>query len=87
MSIPYVNIIYSYLFGSISFFVIAMVLTLYPLYLLFVYGFVNMPKKRINIAAQKINKLRFEGFMQKLQHEVRLTSYFSFVLKVFYTIL
>uniref|UniRef100_A0A1I7W1Z3 ANK_REP_REGION domain-containing protein n=1 Tax=Loa loa TaxID=7209 RepID=A0A1I7W1Z3_LOALO len=62
----------SYLFGSISFFAVAVVLMLYPLYLLFVYGFVNMPKRRINIAAQKINKLRFEGFMQKLQHEVDL---------------
>ncbi|KAL3984752.1 KAP P-loop domain family protein [Acanthocheilonema viteae] len=62
----------SYLFGSVSFFIIVVVLTLYPLYFLFVYGFVNMPKKRINIAAQKINKLHFEGFMQKLQHEVNL---------------
>uniref|UniRef100_A0A158Q798 ANK_REP_REGION domain-containing protein n=1 Tax=Elaeophora elaphi TaxID=1147741 RepID=A0A158Q798_9BILA len=61
-----------YLFGFTSFFIVAVVLTLYPLYLLFVYGFVNMPKKRINIAAQKITKLHFEGFMQKLQHEVNL---------------
>lgn len=49
-----------------------MVLTLYPLYFFIVYGFVNMPKKRINIAARKINKLNFEGFMQKLQHEVTI---------------
>ncbi|KAK6107528.1 KAP P-loop domain family protein [Brugia pahangi] len=66
------NLHSSYLFGSVLFFIAAVVLTLYPLYLLFVYGFVNMPKRRINIAARKINKLRFEGFMQKLQHEVNL---------------
>lgn len=33
-------------------------------------------KKRINIAAQKISKLRFEGFMQKLQHEVSFLIFF-----------
>ncbi|CAG9537947.1 unnamed protein product [Cercopithifilaria johnstoni] len=62
----------SYLFGCVSFFAIAVVLIYYPLYLVLVYGFVNMPKKRINMVAQKINKLRFEGFMQKLQHQVNL---------------
>uniref|UniRef100_A0A8R1XWH9 ANK_REP_REGION domain-containing protein n=1 Tax=Onchocerca volvulus TaxID=6282 RepID=A0A8R1XWH9_ONCVO len=67
-----VNLQSGYFFGSISFFIIAAMLVLYPLYLLFVYGFVNMPEKRINTAAQKISKLRFEGFMQKLQHEVDL---------------
>ncbi|KAM3718098.1 Kinase D-interacting substrate of [Dirofilaria immitis] len=66
------NLQSSYMFGSIPFFLIVAVLALYPLYLLFVYGFINMPKKRINNAAQRISKLRFEGFMQKLQHEVDL---------------
>uniref|UniRef100_A0A915BBV4 NADH dehydrogenase subunit 1 n=2 Tax=Parascaris univalens TaxID=6257 RepID=A0A915BBV4_PARUN len=61
-----------YLFGSLSLFSVSLILLIYPLYIFLIYGFVNAPKRRINSAAQRIHKLRFEGFMQKLQHEVDL---------------
>ncbi|VDM39612.1 unnamed protein product [Toxocara canis] len=62
----------SFLFGAVALFSVSLSLLVYPLYILLAYGFVNAPKKRINFAAQRIHKLRFEGFMQKLQHEVDL---------------
>ncbi|MFH4979103.1 hypothetical protein AB6A40_005812 [Gnathostoma spinigerum] len=64
----------SYLIGSCVLFAIAFMLMVYPLYVFFGYGLANIPKRRINFAAQRIHKLRFEGFMQKLQQEVDLLS-------------
>lgn len=64
------------MFGSISLLSLAFLLFIYPLYLLIFYGLINVPKKRINRAAQIVAEIRFEGFMQKLQQEVRFFKYY-----------
>uniref|UniRef100_A0A0N5AP23 ANK_REP_REGION domain-containing protein n=1 Tax=Syphacia muris TaxID=451379 RepID=A0A0N5AP23_9BILA len=62
----------SYLYCAISFFALCCLLSVYPVYLFLYYGFINTPKRRIEFTVHKLNTLRFEGFMQKLQHEVNL---------------
>ncbi|CAJ0602927.1 unnamed protein product [Cylicocyclus nassatus] len=55
---------------SIAFMTIFLMLTIYPVIILLRYGYTNVPRKRVNEAAQAVLKLRFEGLMQKLQSEV-----------------
>uniref|UniRef100_A0A1I8A8N2 ANK_REP_REGION domain-containing protein n=1 Tax=Steinernema glaseri TaxID=37863 RepID=A0A1I8A8N2_9BILA len=62
----------NYLIAAAIFLVIFVLTIIYPLYILLVYVTTNVPKKRINAAALNVDKLRFEGFMQKLQQEVDL---------------
>ncbi|TMS38043.1 hypothetical protein L596_004856 [Steinernema carpocapsae] len=62
----------NYLIASLIFLGVFVCIAIYPLYILLFYVTTNVPKRRINSAALNVDKLRFEGFMQKLQQEVDL---------------
>ncbi|VDM52189.1 unnamed protein product [Angiostrongylus costaricensis] len=56
--------------ASVAFAAVLLMLTIYPVIMLIRFGYTNVPRKRVNAAARSVHKLRFEGFMQKLQTEV-----------------
>uniref|UniRef100_A0A1I7XDJ4 ANK_REP_REGION domain-containing protein n=1 Tax=Heterorhabditis bacteriophora TaxID=37862 RepID=A0A1I7XDJ4_HETBA len=60
------------LFVSVAFLLVFVMLLIYPLVLLIRFGYINVPRQRVNAAARSVHKLRFEGLMQKLQSEVDL---------------
>ncbi|CDR32811.1 KAP NTPase domain-containing protein [Caenorhabditis elegans] len=60
------------LFIAIAFLCGFVMIAIYPLALIIMYSWTNVPRRRVNAAARNAHKLRFEGLMQKLQTEVDL---------------
>lgn len=60
------------LFISVAFFCGFGMIAIYPIGLITMYAWTNVPRRRVNAAARNAHKLRFEGLMQKLQTEVDL---------------
>lgn len=58
------------LFIAIAFLCGFVMIAIYPLALIIMYSWTNVPRRRVNAAARNAHKLRFEGLMQKLQTEV-----------------
>uniref|UniRef100_A0A1I7UCQ4 ANK_REP_REGION domain-containing protein n=1 Tax=Caenorhabditis tropicalis TaxID=1561998 RepID=A0A1I7UCQ4_9PELO len=60
------------LFIGIAFLCGFVMIAIYPIGLIIMYSWTNVPRRRVNAAARNAHKLRFEGLMQKLQTEVDL---------------
>ncbi|CAO4373905.1 unnamed protein product [Caenorhabditis nigoni] len=60
------------LFIAVAFLCGFVMIAIYPIGLVIMYSWTNVPRRRVNAAARNAHKLRFEGLMQKLQTEVDL---------------
>ncbi|KAK0398477.1 hypothetical protein QR680_002608 [Steinernema hermaphroditum] len=62
----------SYLVAALVLLVIFVATIMMPIYIFLFHVTTNVPKRQINSAALNVQKLRFEGFMQKMQQQVDL---------------
>ncbi|KAK0398478.1 hypothetical protein QR680_002608 [Steinernema hermaphroditum] len=62
----------NYLVAALVLLVIFVATIMMPIYIFLFHVTTNVPKRQINSAALNVQKLRFEGFMQKMQQQVDL---------------